>query len=587
MRQFFAKFKYFTASLLFLLTTAMSSGGAVFAYSNNNPGNDFHKVYVCKYVGTPGVNERLQTGDNPIDVDTHSLSNFTGLGSFFNDEQGRSVAIAWDNGDKIEPSVSMCPTVENTPVTPAVVTFYDVCGTANDTYTIPSTAGVDYKVGGVTKTTGTYAATGTVTVTAVAQTGYTLTGTTSWSKEFTNVACTVGVTPGAVTFYEACGMANDTYTIPMTTGVNYQVGGVTKAAGTYAGSGTVTVTAVAQTGYVLSGTTTWSHSFTNVACPCTCNENMPVTATIPTFYDVCGVQNDTYTIPSKVGVYYQVNGVTKAAGTYTAMGTLNIEAFALSGYELTGTHSWSHVFTDVPCVTKVYPPRVIFEDLCGMENDTFTIPSKVGVDYKINGNIVAAGSYNASDFAVNGTVTVTAVAQAGYMLNGHVTSWTHHFTNESCGGQGGELTPVAPAVATFADVCATINDTYTIPSTMGVTYRVNGVVTAAGTYPATGTVTVVAEAQAGFKLTGTTSWSHTFTNEACAVTPPAGGSGGQVLGESTVVFTSAPVAGRGAEVQAAELANTGQNSLTSAIAAFVIAISALLVYAFGQKRQLS
>ena len=68
-----------------------------------------HKVFVCKYVGKPGVDERLQTGDNPISVDVDSLKNFTGIGSFFNDKQGRSVAIAFDTGQP-EPSVSQCPT---------------------------------------------------------------------------------------------------------------------------------------------------------------------------------------------------------------------------------------------------------------------------------------------------------------------------------------------------------------------------------------------------------------------------------------------------------------------------------------------
>jgi hypothetical protein len=68
-----------------------------------------HKVFVCKYVGKPGVDERLQTGDNPISVDINSLKNFTGIGSFFNDRQGRSVAIAFDTGQP-EPSVSECPT---------------------------------------------------------------------------------------------------------------------------------------------------------------------------------------------------------------------------------------------------------------------------------------------------------------------------------------------------------------------------------------------------------------------------------------------------------------------------------------------
>src|SRR5512138_2905598 len=40
--------------------------------------NGEHKVVVCKYVGTPGVDERLQTGNNPITPDANSLPGFTG-----------------------------------------------------------------------------------------------------------------------------------------------------------------------------------------------------------------------------------------------------------------------------------------------------------------------------------------------------------------------------------------------------------------------------------------------------------------------------------------------------------------------------
>ena len=35
---------------------------------------EVHKVFVCKYVGEPGDDERLQTGNNPISTDTHYLS---------------------------------------------------------------------------------------------------------------------------------------------------------------------------------------------------------------------------------------------------------------------------------------------------------------------------------------------------------------------------------------------------------------------------------------------------------------------------------------------------------------------------------
>ncbi|RPI10931.1 MAG: hypothetical protein EHM63_02425, partial [Actinobacteria bacterium] len=76
------------------------------------------KVFVCKYVGTPGVDERLQTGDNPISVDYHSLIGAPAIGQFFQDRQGRSVVIAFDIGQP-EPDVSECPSPPTTTTTTA------------------------------------------------------------------------------------------------------------------------------------------------------------------------------------------------------------------------------------------------------------------------------------------------------------------------------------------------------------------------------------------------------------------------------------------------------------------------------------
>lgn len=55
------------------------------------------KVYVCKYVGTPGPDERLQTGQNPIEVSVNSIEAITGqtpqVGDSFVDQHGRSQVV--------------------------------------------------------------------------------------------------------------------------------------------------------------------------------------------------------------------------------------------------------------------------------------------------------------------------------------------------------------------------------------------------------------------------------------------------------------------------------------------------------------
>ena len=67
------------------------------------------KVFVCKYVGTPNVDERLQTGQNPISVSQNAIPDFQGVYSYFADAQGRSYVVAFDTGQD-EPT---CPEPKN------------------------------------------------------------------------------------------------------------------------------------------------------------------------------------------------------------------------------------------------------------------------------------------------------------------------------------------------------------------------------------------------------------------------------------------------------------------------------------------
>ena len=66
------------------------------------------KVFVCKYVGTPGADERLQTGDNPISVSVNAIPGGAFVGAYFADAHGRSYVLAYDVGQP-EPDVSGCP----------------------------------------------------------------------------------------------------------------------------------------------------------------------------------------------------------------------------------------------------------------------------------------------------------------------------------------------------------------------------------------------------------------------------------------------------------------------------------------------
>lgn len=107
------------------LLVALAGAAPAQATQPEGTGPDVHKVFVCKYVGTPGDDEVLQTGNNPISVDTNALKDFPDSDNpfpwWFNDAQGRSVAIAWDevqgDGQNNEPDVTLadCPRPDNPP----------------------------------------------------------------------------------------------------------------------------------------------------------------------------------------------------------------------------------------------------------------------------------------------------------------------------------------------------------------------------------------------------------------------------------------------------------------------------------------
>lgn len=158
---------------------------------------------------------------------------------------------------------------------------------SNGSYTISSVTGVEYEVKNGWRWdhihAGTYDVTNrfdsTVQIRANARDGYELVGTDNWTLRFYAPNCNVTATE--VQFTAPTCTAQGTYTIPVKEGVDYKVGGVVKAAGTYtAENGTiVTVTAVAKGGYKLVGEATWTNTFT---APTNCETPIvPVTPVTP------------------------------------------------------------------------------------------------------------------------------------------------------------------------------------------------------------------------------------------------------------------------------------------------------------------
>jgi hypothetical protein len=244
------------------------------------------------------------------------------------------------------------------------------------------------------------------------------------------------------------------------------------------------------------------------------------TATKPGFTDAtCLSPTPTYTIPSVVGVQYQVNGKNVDAGkTYDDVkpgDVITITAVAQKGYELTGTTSWSWTFSPVPTNCTDTPTST--QPSCTSPNGTYTIPDKTGVVYFVNGTKTDKGTYPGKAGA---TITVTAQGPNGETLPG-TTEWKLTF--------GAAPTDCSAHAPTFVDNTCTLSGSYTIPDTTA-DFTVNDVAVSAGKHSATAgsTITVKAIAQTGHPLTGPTSWTHTFPNLPQCIAPVAPQSGGQL-----------------------------------------------------------
>jgi uncharacterized repeat protein (TIGR01451 family) len=158
----------------------------------------------------------------------------------------------------------------------------------------------------------------------------------------------------------------------------------------------------------------------------------PRTATAVTFTDPCGTANDVINIPSSQYAYYNIGGTQYAAattlpgtGAVTVNATPKSYTFTFNGqtyslpYTLTGTTSWSHTFTNAPCITTAEVPTVAPQ--CGPNNDVVTIPENTStVTYISTG-------------WVNGSLTVTATPAPGYVITGDST-WTFTDANVPCTG---------------------------------------------------------------------------------------------------------------------------------------------------------
>lgn len=358
--------------------------------------------------------------------------------------------------------------------------------------------------------------------------------------------CRAEATPVAPTLTQAAcpatgtTLVSPTITVVPATGVSY-----TADPGPYAAGDTVKVTANTVSGYKFATVLPagWSRD-SDTQATYTVHFDAGFACTVPESPDVaqsvCPADGTTPTAPTLT--YKSTDGVvytTVEQPPFKGGDTVTVRATAQPGHQFdtTTTGDWVRLsdtletimikFGDSPqCASTVTP--TFTNDECASSvptSDTYTIASTPGVDYYVNSVLTTAGTYPATD---GSTITVEAKPQAGYTLVG-TSSWTHEFPlTLNC------VDSAKVVKATFTtDKCVNGTPrgaTYTVPSTTGVSYTVNGKSVTAGTYKATAgsTVTIAATANTGYTLEGTTSWSQAF-----GATPQCHGTDAQVVHKPT------------------------------------------------------
>ncbi len=153
------------------------------------------KVFVCKFITTPGEGEILQTGQNPISVSVNAIPDPEGdgvaIGDEFADAQGRSVVIAFDTGQP-EPDVLEClgdSTTTTTTLEPTTTTLEPTTTTELVTTTTlePTTTTVEPTTTTELVTTTTELVTTTLAPTTTLEATTTLAPTTTVAEVVTTI----------------------------------------------------------------------------------------------------------------------------------------------------------------------------------------------------------------------------------------------------------------------------------------------------------------------------------------------------------------------------------------------------------------
>ena len=446
-----SKLKYIATSVLFLLSSALGSIAPLVATAPAGA-DPLGKVFVCKYVGTPGVNESLQTGQNPIDVSINAIKDYNGVGSYFNDQQGRSYVLAEDIGQP-DPSVSQCPAGQGpTMIVLPTPTVNDACGLDNAVWNVPAdTTSVTWSlVNGhlvATTTTGFEFNDGTVTHDF---------GLAIDSEALCPPVVTEVPVPAMPSVDDACGQNNAVWNVPADT--------------------TSVVWTLNNNGHLVASTTlgfefedgTTSHDFgvapdSGVACV--------KKVFVCKYVGTPGVDERLQTGQNPISV--SVNAIPEDP---VVIGSFFADA---QGRSFVLAFDEGQAEPDVSqCPARVTPGVVTFTDATCTAAGFFTIPETEGVVYEDGDeNVLTAGNHSV---LVGQTVTVNAFSTDETVDLTGTTTWSHTFSAATdCGHVLGETTTTP---STTGKVLADTGASVVLPTILAISMTLTAAGLMLGSY---------------------------------------------------------------------------------------------------------
>ncbi|MES2093617.1 MAG: hypothetical protein V4531_07385 [Actinomycetota bacterium] len=225
-------------------------------------------------------------------------------------------------------------------------------------------------------------------------------------------------------------------------------------------------------------------------------------------------------------VVYKIDGTVVTAeyttvtpGSHTVTATL---ADPSGIYVLSGPSSWTLTTAantegcELPPEALVVPTVTDTAITCEA-GGSYTLSDTEGVVWTVDGVVKPAGTYSVTETSVVHVDASTASSKYGFAEDTK-TEWPLTFTKPELCVDPPTLALVTPTAASTAITCTTLGS-YTLGAVDGVTWLVDGVEKAAGTYPVASASTVRAVATVdpavdGFEQGAQTSWTFDFASPA-------------------------------------------------------------------------